>query len=143
MSSLSLPQIYPSGTGVKAVRFVAIIFTFVGILLLATFPSWHEEEDSDGSVRQVKPFPSPTVSKIALGLFALAFLLSFITVLWQHLGSAATYTLAKTLTYDTIDASVGAGAMALGWAGVGCSGVTTIGLLIIMLAIRVMDSLMD
>lgn len=76
---------------------------------------------------------------IALGLYSLSFLLSFITVLWQHLGSAATYTLVKTLTYDTIDASVGASAMALGWVGVGCSGVTALGLLILILSIRVLD----
>lgn len=134
---------FPFGTEAKAVRFVAIIFTFVGILLLATFPSWHEEEDSDGSIREIKPFPSRAVSKTAVGLFALAFLLSFITVLWQHLGSAATYTLVKTLTYDTIDASVGAGAMALGWVGVGCTGVVTIGLLIMLLSIRIMNSMMN
>jgi hypothetical protein len=121
--------------------FVAIIFNFFGIVLLATFPGWHEEEDSDGSVREVKPFPSRPVSMWALGFFSFALLLSFVTVLWQHLASAAAYTLAKTLTYDTIDAGVGAGAMALGWVGVGCSGVVTMGMLIMILSIRLLDTI--
>ncbi|KAK4446783.1 Ca2+ regulator and membrane fusion protein Fig1-domain-containing protein [Podospora aff. communis PSN243] len=121
--------------------FVAIIFNFFGIILLATFPGWHKEEDSDGSEREVKPFPSRPVSMWALGFFSFALLLSFVTVLWQHLASAAAYTLAKTLTYDTIDASVGAGAMVLGWIGVGCSGVVTLGLLIMVLSIRILATI--
>ncbi|KAK0656300.1 Ca2+ regulator and membrane fusion protein Fig1-domain-containing protein [Cercophora newfieldiana] len=121
--------------------FVAIIFTFFGIVLLATFPGWHDEEDSEGSERQVKPFPSRRVSQIALSLYTAAFLLSFITVLWQHLGSAAAYTLANALTYDTIDASVGAGAMALGWVGVGLSALTALGMLLMIMSIRVLAAL--
>ncbi|UZP42348.1 hypothetical protein NXS19_010164 [Fusarium pseudograminearum] len=36
---------------------IAIIFAFICLLLLATFPGWHEETDSEGSDREVKPFP--------------------------------------------------------------------------------------
>jgi hypothetical protein len=131
------------GVRANTPSFVAIIFTFFAMILLATFPGWYEEEDSEGSEREVKPFPSRTVSQIALALYSFAFLFSFITVLWQHIGSAAAHTLAKTLTYDSIDVSVGAGAMALGWVGVGCIGVTAFGLLVIILAIRVLASIID
>jgi hypothetical protein len=74
----------------------------------------------------------------AFSINSLAFLLSFITVLWQHLGTATTYALAKALSYDIIDFSVGAGAMALGWVGVGCSGFIVICLLVMIQSNRVM-----
>ncbi|KAA8566090.1 hypothetical protein EYC84_008694 [Monilinia fructicola] len=45
---------------------IAIIFAFICLLLLATFPGWHEEEDALGSEREVKPFPSRPVSQVAL-----------------------------------------------------------------------------
>ncbi|KAI0152259.1 Ca2+ regulator and membrane fusion protein Fig1-domain-containing protein [Hypoxylon sp. NC0597] len=117
--------------------FVAIIFTFVATLLLATFPGWHEEADSDtGSQREVKSFPSRPVSNAALALSSLATVLSFVSVFWQHIASASAQTLFQTLTYSTIEVHVGPAAMICGWFAFVMVCITSLGLLIMILSIR-------
>ena len=59
-------------------RIIAIIFAFICLLLLATFPGWHEEETSEGSDREVKPFPSRPVSQVALAIIFIASIFIFI-----------------------------------------------------------------
>ncbi|OTA58456.1 hypothetical protein K449DRAFT_354771, partial [Hypoxylon sp. EC38] len=124
--------------------FVAIIFTFVSTLLLATFPGWREEPDSDvGSGREIKPFPSRPVSNAALALSSLATLLSFVSVFWQHVVSACAQTLFETLAYGTIEVHVGPAAMICGWFAFGLICITSLGLLIMVLSIRVLSMLAD
>jgi hypothetical protein len=115
-------------------------FCFV---LLGTFPGWVTEEDSDGSEREVKPFPSRTVSRVALISVSAASVFALVAALWQHLSSAATSTMTGTLMYGTVSGQVGAGAMAMGWVGTGLLFVVMIGLLIMMLQMAVLDRLMS
>lgn len=119
-------------------RFTGIPLSFIVVLLLATFPGWHEEEDADGSEREVKPFPSRPVSQIALALIAISSVFMFVSVFWQHIASSAGATLAQNLSYGTVKAHVGPAAMILGWIGVLLSLVVTVGLLIMILSIRVL-----
>jgi hypothetical protein len=115
-------------------------FCFV---LLSTFPGWQTEEGSDGSEREVKPFPSTPVSQVALISALAASVLALVAALWQHLSSAATSTMAGTLMYGTVSAQVGAGAMAMGWVGTALLFVVMFGLLIMILSMKVLEQVMD
>lgn len=105
------------------------------MLLLSTFPGWHEEVDEHGGEREVKPFPSRSVSQSALAVIALASLFAFVSILWQHIASSATATMIQSLSYGTVTGHVGTAAMALGWVGVFLSVLVTIGLLIMILSL--------
>ncbi|TVY82200.1 hypothetical protein LSUE1_G007803, partial [Lachnellula suecica] len=119
--------------------FTAVPLIFITILLLATFPGWHEEEGSEGSEREVKPFPSRPVSQVALSIIALASLFAFVSILWQHIATSAAASMVRSLSYGTVSGQVGSAAMALGWVGVFLSIVVTIGLLVMILSIRVLS----
>ncbi|KAJ5722881.1 hypothetical protein N7488_000916 [Penicillium malachiteum] len=71
-------------------------------LMLGTFPGWHEETDENESTVEVKPLPSRQVSQAALAAAALRFSFGFISVLWQHINSAAAASMAEKLSYGQI-----------------------------------------
>lgn len=118
--------------------FTGVPLTFITIILLATFPGWHQEEDEHGSERDVKPFPSRPVSQTALGIIAVSSIFMFVSVFWQHIASSAGATMAESLSYGTVNGHVGPAAMVLGWVGVLLSFVVTVGLLVMILSIRVL-----
>ena len=62
----------------------AVALAFIVICLLLSFRGWHEELDEDGSIREVKPFPSQPVSLIALAASTLASILALISMTWQQ-----------------------------------------------------------
>ena len=121
------------------IRFTAIPLAFITLLLLATFPGWHEEDGGEGSEREVKPFPSRPVSQIALVIIAVASVLMFTSLLWQHVASAAVATMVQSLSYGTVKGHVGPAAMILGWTTVLLFLVVMVGLLIMILSIRVLS----
>ncbi|RDW78240.1 hypothetical protein BP5796_06092 [Coleophoma crateriformis] len=118
---------------------VAIIFAFVCLLLLATFPGWHEEEDASGSEREVKPFPSRPVSQVALAIIFIASIFVLVSVLWQHTASVAASIIAQDLGNGSVKSGVGTTAMVLGWFGFALLIIVTIGLLVMILSIRVLS----
>jgi len=117
---------------------VAIVFAFICLLLLATFPGWHEEEDIDGSERDVKPFPSRAVSQIALAIIFIASIFVLVSVLWQHTASVAASIVASDLGNGSVKSGVGTTAMVLGWFGFALLIIVTIGLLVMILSINVL-----
>ncbi|KAH8819552.1 Ca2+ regulator and membrane fusion protein Fig1-domain-containing protein [Xylogone sp. PMI_703] len=117
---------------------VAVVFAFICLLLLATFPGWHEEEDSEGSEREVKPFPSRPVSQVALALIFVASIFILVSVLWQHTASVAASIIAKDFGNGSVLSGVGTTAMVLGWFGFVLFIIVTIGLLVMILSIRVL-----
>ncbi|KAK7529864.1 Ca2+ regulator and membrane fusion protein Fig1-domain-containing protein [Phyllosticta citribraziliensis] len=122
---------------------VAIILAFVTFILLATFPGWHEERDAEtGSDVDVKPFPSRPVSQIALALIFIASIFVLVSVLWQHTASVAAATIAQDLGNGSVKSGVGTSAMVLGWFAFALLIIVTIGLLIMILSIIVLDKLM-
>jgi hypothetical protein len=125
------------------VRFVSIAFAFFTILLLASFPGWHEDEDSEGSEREVKPFPARAVSTVSLAICFVASVLSLLSSFWQHLSSAASSTMASVFTYGNVVGRIGPAAMALGWLSTFLLFTATCGLLSLILSIRVMRVLLD
>lgn len=121
---------------------MAIVLAFVCFLLLATFPGWHEET-VDGSDRDVKPFPSRPVSQIALAVIFVASVFVLVSVLWQHTASVAASTIAQDLGNGSVKSGVGTAAMILGWFGFALLIIVTIGLLVMILSISLLDRLTD
>lgn len=124
-------------------RIVAIVLAFVCFILLATFPGWHEEINDDGSERDVKPFPSRAVSQSALALIFVASVFVLVSVLWQHTASVAASTIAQDLGNGSVRSGVGTAAMILGWFGFALLIIVTIGLLVMILSISILDKLTD
>ncbi|KAI1249271.1 hypothetical protein MGN70_008883 [Eutypa lata] len=122
---------------------IAIIFAFVCFLLLATFPGWHEEEDSEGSEREIKPFPSRPVSQIALSIIFVATVFVLVSVLWQHTASVAASIIAQDFGNGSVMSGIGSSAMVLGWFSFTLLIIVTIGLLVMILSIRVLTQLAD
>jgi uncharacterized membrane protein len=112
---LSSFSIY-SYTEHETFRITAIPLSFITLLLLATFPGWYEEEDDDGE-REVKPFPSRSVSIVALYAILIACLFTFIAVLVQHVASATGSTMVESLSYGTVRGKVGSASHVMGWTG--------------------------
>ncbi|PHH82299.1 hypothetical protein CDD82_6407 [Ophiocordyceps australis] len=121
---------------------IAIIFAFLCFLLLATFPGWHEEEDSEGSEREVKPFPSRPVSQVALAIIFIASIFVLVSVLWQHTASVAASIIAQDFGNGAVKSGVGTSAMVIGWFSFALLIIVTIGLLAMILSIRVLGQLM-
>ncbi|KAI9820823.1 MAG: hypothetical protein M1826_000848 [Phylliscum demangeonii] len=123
---------------------VAIILAFICFLLLATFPGWHQEEDEDGSITSKKPFPTRFVSQIALAIVFIASVFVLVSVLWQHTASVAATTIAQDLGNGSVKSGVGTTAMILGWFSFALLIVVTIGLLVMILTVQLVeDELLD
>ena len=129
--------------GAYLCRIIAIIFAFICLLLLATFPGWHEDVDSEGSEREVKPFPSRPVSQIALAIIFVASVFVLVSVLWQHTASVAASIIAQDLANGSVLSGVGTSAMVMGWFSFTLLIIVTIGLLVMILSIRVLNELAD
>ncbi|KAK0673716.1 Ca2+ regulator and membrane fusion protein Fig1-domain-containing protein [Cercophora samala] len=121
---------------------IAIIFAFICLLLLATFPGWHEEEDSEGSEREVKPFPSRPVSQVALAIIFIASIFVLVSVLWQHTASVAASIIAQDFGNGSVLAGVGSSAMVMGWFSFTLLIIVTIGLLVMILSMAVLSDIM-
>ena len=125
-------------------RIVAIILAFFTFILLATFPGWHYEHDEiTGDDVDVKPFPSRPVCQVALALIFVASVFVLVSVLWQHTASVAAATIVQDLGNGSVKSGVGTSAMVLGWFGFVLLIIVTIGLLVMILSIIVLDRLTD
>ncbi|KAI9676905.1 MAG: hypothetical protein M1817_006744 [Caeruleum heppii] len=122
---------------------VAIVLAFVCLILLATFPGWHEEVDETGSVEAKKPFPPRAVSQVALAIIFVASIFVLVSVLWQHTASVAAATIAQDLGNGSVRSGVGTTAMILGWFGFALLIIVTIGLLVMILSMHLMERLTD
>lgn len=122
---------------------VAIVLAFIVFLLLASFPGWHTVETGEGSDVDIKRFPSRIVSQSALALIFIAAVFVLVSVLWQHTASIAAAQIAQDLGNGSVRSGVGATAMILGWFGFGLLVVVTIGLLVMILSIRLVDQLAE
>ncbi|XPT03350.1 hypothetical protein M3J09_012444 [Ascochyta lentis] len=124
--------------------FMAIVLAFLSILLLATFPGWHEESNgSTGSMVDVKPFPSRTVSRVALTFSSVATVLLLIAGLWQHVGSVGAAAMAGMANYGNVKTDIGAGAVAMAWIGFTLTTLVSVGLLVMILSIMALDRLAE
>ena len=112
--------------------------------MLATFPGWHEERDANtGSDVDIKPFPSRPVSQAALALIFISSIFVLVSVLWQHTASVAAAQVAQDFGNGSVRSGVGTSAMVLGWFGFALLIIVTIGLLVMILSIHLLDRLTD
>ncbi|KAL2064924.1 hypothetical protein VTL71DRAFT_4064 [Oculimacula yallundae] len=112
----------------------AVPLAFVSILLLATWPNWHEETDDAGSEREVKPFPSRLTANVTIGMLTLGSLFCFISVLLQHVASATGSVMTEALSYSTVKGTIGTTSMVLGWGGSLLYTITLAGLVVMSVA---------
>ncbi|KAG8630391.1 hypothetical protein KVT40_002010 [Elsinoe batatas] len=122
---------------------VAIIFAFLVFLVLATFPTWREERDMNGSTVDVKPFPNRFAAQIALALAFIAAVFVLVSVLWQHTASVAAAQVAQDFGNGSVKSGVGTAAMVLGWFGFALLILVTTALVVIVISISVLDRLTD
>ncbi|KAF1811303.1 membrane fusion mating protein FIG1 [Eremomyces bilateralis CBS 781.70] len=123
---------------------VAIILAFIVFVLLATFPGWHSERDQvTGSDIDVKPFPSRPVSQVALALIFITSIFILVSVLWQHTASVAAAVIAQDFGNGNVKSGVGTSSMVLGWFSFALLVIVTIGLLVMIISIVVLDKLTD
>jgi hypothetical protein len=121
---------------------VAVVLAFIVFLLLATFPGWHEEHDArTGSDIDIKPFPSRPVSQVSLALIFVASIFVLVSVLWQHTASVSAAQIAQDFGNGSVKSGVGTSAMVLGWFGFALLIIVTIGLLVMILSIHLLDQL--
>lgn len=118
-----------------------LVLALIATAGLATFPGWHKEENSNGSERDVKPFPSAPVSRWCAALTGLAAGLFHVSAFWQHVSIAAVISTASILTYEAIEVKVGSVAIALGWTSAFLTSISFLGLVIMILSIRVLVQL--
>lgn len=123
---------------------VALVLAFITFLLLATFPGWHEERDArTGSDVDVKPFPSRPVTQIALALIFISSVFVLITVLWQHVAAVSASQITQDFANGSVASGVGVTALVLGWFGFALLAIVTVGLVVMVLSIHLLDRLTD
>jgi hypothetical protein len=128
----------------SGILFIAIVLASVSILLLATFPGWHEERDErTGENVDVKPFPSRPVSQIALAASFVSAVHLLIASLWQHVGSVGAAAMAESANYGNVRTDIGVSAITMIWVAFTLQLVVTLGLLVMILSIIVLDRLTD
>lgn len=124
--------------------FMVVVSTFAAFLMLATFPGWHEERDErTGSDVDVKPFPSRPISQAALSCCFVAAILMLVSSLWQHVGAVGAAAMADAAFFGNVKTAIGSTAMILSWISFAVATVSTICLLVMILAIIVLDRLTD
>ncbi|KAL0637794.1 hypothetical protein Q9L58_003184 [Maublancomyces gigas] len=119
---------------------IAIILAAVTLLLLATFPGYEEEYEGGPERRRL---PSRAVSQIALAVIFVAAIFVLVSVLWQHTASVAAATIAENLGNGSVSTGVGVTAMVLGWFGFALLIIVTIGLLVMILSMHLVEKLTD
>lgn len=124
-------------------RVAAIVLLVVVIGILMTFPGWHEEIDDSGSARDIKPFPSRSVTSTASLLSILASFLALLSMLWQHVASVTFVTDVENMTYRLVQGHVGVVGLALGWLAVGIMLLGSTGLLVMIFSLNLLDALTD
>ncbi|OBT80666.1 hypothetical protein VF21_00304 [Pseudogymnoascus sp. 05NY08] len=123
--------------------FASIALMVISIILLVTYPEWHENESDAGSEIEVRPFPSRSVSRMTLAATLIASLLVLISVLWQHVATATALSMGGSLAYGAVRGGVGAAAMVLGWGGVLLVVVAMLGILVMILSIQNIQDMED
>lgn len=119
---------------------IAIILAALVLLLLASFPVY-EQESAEGPPR--KRLPSTFISQICLAIIFVAAIFVLVSVLWQHTASVAAATIAENFGNGWVSTGVGVTSMVLGWFGFALLIIVTIGLLVMILSMQLVEQLTD
>ncbi|KAI0107805.1 Ca2+ regulator and membrane fusion protein Fig1-domain-containing protein [Nemania sp. FL0031] len=143
LNLLSLGDVVRTRTLFYGLIIISLVFVFVTICLLHSFPGWREGVDSDGSERMFKPLPPRKVIYSALGLSLVASLLGFASAFWQHIGAANASSVARALTYNLVAARVGTTSSVLAWAAAAVSAIVAMGILTLVHAMSTLTLLAE
>lgn len=78
-----------------------------------------------------------------MALVFVASIFVLVSVLWQHTASVAASQVAHTFAIGSVKSGVGVAAMVLGWLGFALLILVTIGLLVMILSIHMLDRLTE
>ncbi|KAI0895391.1 Ca2+ regulator and membrane fusion protein Fig1-domain-containing protein [Annulohypoxylon nitens] len=120
-----------------------MILNLVFVAILFSFPGWHEEEDTDGSVRDVKPFPQRKFALSALMISTASSLCLYIAVAWQHIAAVTASSSVNGLRYGIVEVGTGRASAVLSWLSVFVSFLCTFGMSVLILSIEVLAALAD
>lgn len=135
---------FKDGVIFSGLLIMAVVLAFASVILLSTFPGWHQERDErTGSEVDVKPFPSRPVSQVALTCSFVAAVLLLVSGLWQHVGSVGAAAMADIVYKGNVDTHIGALAVSMAWISFTVTAIVGIGLLVMILSIIVLDRLTD
>ena len=122
--------------------FMALVLAFICIVLLATFPGWHEDTNATtGSLVDVKPFPSTATTHAALTVSSVTAMLLLVAGLWQHVGSVGAAAMAETANYGNVKTDIGTVAVVMAWIGFMLSTIVSIGMVILVVLLQAIDKL--
>lgn len=113
------------------------------ILLYATLPGWHEEMDSEGSEREVKPFPSRPVSSAALLCSVTSAVGLSVATAWQHIASAAVGASVQGFRYGLVEVGTGTAATVMAWLSMSLVTLSAVGISVMILSIAVLLQLAE
>lgn len=130
---------FKDGVIFSGIILLAVSLSFVALILLATFPGWHEGRDErTGSDVEVKSFPWHNILRLSLAFAFSASVLLLMASLWQHVGCVGAAEMADIAYYSSVQTEVGAAAMGMTWAGFGLSTMVSIGLTTMIISIAVL-----
>jgi hypothetical protein len=92
-----------------------VILASFATLGLFTTPGWHEEEDENGSIREVKPFPKRGVMVLSFATMLISGLLQLVGSLWQHVAATAAKSLIGSFESQGVSSHIGQASMAFTW----------------------------
>ncbi|KAL4900667.1 Ca2+ regulator and membrane fusion protein Fig1-domain-containing protein [Aspergillus multicolor] len=115
---------------------MATVLVFIGFYALGTFPGWHEEMDAEGSLLEVKPFPSNLTIQLVMGCHLIASLFLIVAVLWQHIASVAYAANTELILGGAVHIQIGAAAVGMGWGAVGATILVTVAMTVLFLNLR-------
>ncbi|SZF03810.1 unnamed protein product [Blumeria hordei] len=95
---------------------IAVLFAFLCLLILATFPNWENEGEGE-DLHLVKRFPTRSVAQISLISIFISCAFVLVSVLWQHTASVAASIIVQDFGNGSVRSGVGTSAMVLGWFG--------------------------
>lgn len=120
---------------------MAVVISFIAMLLLATFPGWHEERDEvTGEDVDVKPFPSIPVAKLALGCTFISSIVLLIASLWQHIGCVGAAAMADAAYFANVKTEVGANMMVITWISFTLTTIAMGGLVSLIVSVILLDA---
>ena len=129
--------------GLMVYSFISVFLASICFWLLSTFPGWHEETSSNGSDREVKPFPSRPVSQVALACSVIADFFLLVSAIWTHVAAMGFAEGARALAPAKVKSSLGSTSIALNWVAFGLMAVVWIGLLVMILVIAFLDKMTE
>ena len=116
----------------------------LGFCGFATFPGWHEEVDArTGSLVDIKPFPSPHISRVCARALDFGALMMLVSALWQHVAASSAASMVSAATQGRVTSHVGPISVTLVWLSFAMAVIPAIGVEVMITSIALLDALTD